>query len=609
MCGISGIVTFDGSLVDASDIRTMNDAIVHRGPDDEGVFVEGGLGLGHRRLAILDLSKDGHQPMTRSSSGLVIVFNGEIYNYLEIRAELHELGHVFETGTDTEVILAAYAQWGEACVKKFNGMWSFALFDRSNNRLFCSRDRFGVKPFYYVRTAERLVFGSEIKQLLPYLTSVSANRRKLVEYLMSDFSEHDDETFFDGVMKLPQSTNMVIDLVGGEQRTERFYDVHRHDDMMSRNFDDAKEAYQQALQRAVELRLRSDVEVGSCLSGGLDSSTVCALAAPSYVAASGNKLNAIHAKSTERETDESEYAEAVADAAGLRLNVIEPSEEDFITHIDEVVYTQEEPFGGPSIFMQYFVMRRAKELGCKVMLDGQGGDETLLGYEKYYPAAYLEVWKQHGIVDAVKAAVASWRNNARMSPIWILKFLIGANFPRLRRSYIRRRAPFVRRECIPPMRFLYDLTRAYRDVFLLQHTEIYSTNLPILLRYEDKNSMRHSVEARLPFIDYLALECALNTDVMHKISRGWTKYLLRRIIDGLLPSHVVWRKSKLGFNAPDNIWLKAYGAEMREEVQGSRLLAELTDSRQMVEMFDGLDPRLKWRLFNIACWERVYAVS
>ena len=608
MCGISGIINLDCRPVPFDEIKPMNDLIAHLGPDDEGFYLDGNLALGHRRLAILDLTEGGHQPMPYKNDELLIVFNGEIYNYLEIREDLVNLGYQFSSNTDTEVILAAYAEWGERCVEKFNGMWAFALLDKSKRRLFCSRDRFGVKPFYYALVKDRLVFGSEIKQLLGFLPEVKANRRIVSEFIVSGFSDHTDETFFEGIYKLPQSSNMLIDVDRGTYEFQEYYDISPSESYKD-SLVDALENYQRELQRSIMIRLRSDVQVGACLSGGLDSSTVCSLMSKPYRDRAGKSLIAIHAKSHEKQTDESAYAQMVADAAQLQLSVVEPGVEDFVSNIDEVVYTQEEPFGSTSIFMQYFVMKQAKALGCKVMLDGQGGDETLLGYEKYYPTVYIELFKKHGFKQAIKAVVESWKNNAKMSPIWILKYVIGSNFPSLRKLYMKNRTPFMRKEHVPSLTSLSELARAYRDPFRLQRHEIFSTNLPILLRYEDKNSMRHSVEARLPYIDYKALEYALNIDARHKIHGGWTKYILRQIVDPLLPKEVVWRKSKLGFNAPEATWLKSYETEMLESIKRSGLLAELTNMDVLERRFSALENPVKWRLFSVARWESVYGVS
>lgn len=598
-----------GGGVDENRLHAMNELIEHRGPDGEGYYIEGPIGLAHRRLAILDLSEDGAQPMC-TESGLVIVFNGEIYNYIELREQLQERGHKFVTGTDTEVILAAYTEWGTDCVRRFNGMWAFALYDSKHNRLFCSRDRFGVKPFYYTLIDGVLSFGSEIKQLID--AAPKANSRIIVEFLVAQVLEHKDETFFDGVKKLPPSHNLIVDIASGKLRFERYFEIARNEEVAKLSTDEAMTLLQSELKRSVEYRLRSDVTVGTCLSGGLDSSSVAAEAA-SQLKEGGHqhKLTAITAVSSEPEGDESEFARQVVDAAGLHWVTIQPANSEFEDSLDEVIYTQEEPFGGPSIFMQYFVMQEAKRQGCKVMLDGQGGDETLLGYEKYYPAAYYAYWQRHGFIKTVKEILQSRKNNTKMSVAWILTYVFGMFFSSLRKRLYKHKCKFIKPEFLNASDYshLDDISRYCLDVFELQKYEIESTNLPVLLRYEDKNSMRHSIETRLPFVDFQMLQNSLNLSVEHKIKSGWTKYILRKSVEAMLPATVVWRKNKFGFAAPEKTWLEAQQQQMLDEVKASKILGNLCNREKLIESFPDLDLRLKWRVYNIAAWERLFNVS
>ena len=608
MCGISGIVNRRDRKVKEEEIKKINDLIKHRGPDDEGFYFGSNFAFGHRRLAIIDLSEAGHQPMHYSGKNgqYTITYNGEVYNYLEIKETLLKEGYTFSSDTDTEVILAAYDKWGERCVEHFNGMWAFAIYDKAKEILFCSRDRFGIKPFYYTQVGDRFVFGSEIKQLLPFQESIVCNRSIAVDYIVTGIQEHNNETFFENIYKLEAAHNLIYDLNSHTYRHYNYYTISFDHPVTC--LQTAIEEYKEEFRRAISYRLRSDVKVGTCLSGGLDSSSVAAVASKLYTKNSGKSFTAIHAKSTEKETDESSYAAMVAQYCGLDLHMIEPSAEAFRTHIDEVVYTQEEPFGSPSIFMQYFVMKKAREEGCVVMLDGQGGDETLLGYEKYYPSAYVDIFRRFGFFRALQEIRNSHKNNTKMTLLWIAKYTIGSLFATLRKLEYKRRTRFMR-----PYRnrfgFLDDLASAYLRINALQNYEIKYTNLPILLRYEDKNSMRHSVETRLPFLDYRTLEKALNIDILHKIKEGWTKYILRRVIENLLPEEVVWRKNKLGFNAPERSWIGRFQTEIREEIVHSKILEELTYKGLLLKQLDSMEDRLKWRLYNIAVWERVYHVK
>lgn len=600
MCGISGIISKKNIAIGQDEIKLINDLISHRGPDDEGFYMGINFAFGHRRLSILDLSKDGHQPM--ELKGFCISYNGEIYNYLELKQELEANGYSFKTKTDTEVILASYDFWGQECVSKFNGMWAFALYDKAKNIIFCSRDRFGVKPFYFTQNDDKFVFGSEIKQLLVFTKPV-ANQKILLDFLVTGFLEHTNETFFKDIFKLDSSSNLVYDLNTQSYEIYKYYEIKTSEKLA--NLDEIKSIneYEKELKRAIELRLRSDVRVGTCLSGGLDSSSVASIAASLYDGS--EKFKAIHAKSIEKATDESEFAKIVAKEANLDLNIVKPDSDEFKKYIDEVVYTQEEPFGGPSIFMQYFVMQKAKEIDCKVMLDGQGGDETLLGYERYYPAVYVDIFKKNGLLKAYEAMRESAKNNANLGFKKILFYTIGSLFAKLRIKGYKQIASFIKTN--NNFSFLKTISKHYLSVTNLQKYEITTSNLPQLLRYEDKNSMRHSIETRLPFLDYKTLETALSINSNFKIKNGWSKYILRKIIDKSLPKSVVWRKNKLGFNAPDNIWLKSI--DMKAEIEKSSILNEICNKDELSLKFDKLNKKLKWRLYNVALWQRIYDVK
>lgn len=607
MCGLSGIINQCKQPLDCSMIISMNDLIAHRGPDDAGFFYGKNFALAHRRLSILDLSHEGHQPM-HYLDRYVITYNGEVYNYQEIKEVLLQDGYVFHSQTDTEVILAAYDKWGKACVERFNGMWAFAIFDKLTETLFCSRDRFGVKPLYYAEINGQFIFGSEIKQLLLFQKKRLANTEVLIDFMVTSLHDHTNQTFFQGIMALEPSHSLIYDLKTHRYTKERYYTLAPLNSSSDEFLSDATKRYHEELERSIAYRLRSDVRVGTCLSGGLDSSSVATLASTLYAQKSLEPFIAIHAKSIEKATDESVYAQLVAKSASLDLRVIEPSSDQFQSLIDEVVYTQEEPFGSPSIFMQYCVMAKAKEIGCKVMLDGQGGDETLLGYEKYYPSIYFALFKRYGVLKAFQAMRDSRTHNAKMSFGWIAKYTLAILLPSLRTYLTRKRTPFLK-PYANKFTFLKTLSKAYWDINELQKYEIEHTNLPALLRYEDKNSMRHSVETRLPFLDYKTTEVALGIDIHYKLFHGWTKYILRKVIDPLLPKKVVWRKDKLGFNAPESIWMVDIAARIEEEIQASKILKKLCHMEELLRLLPTMDHRLKWRLYNIAVWERLYSVE
>ena len=607
MCGITGIINKNNKPVDKLLTKKVNNLISHRGPDDEGFYHGNNFAFGHRRLSILDLSQDGHQPM-HYQDRYTITYNGEVYNYIELKNELEKEGYSFHSNTDTEVILAAYDKWGESCVNKFNGMWSFALFDSKKNNIFCSRDRFGIKPFYYTEVANKFIFGSEIKQLLEFHPNNIVNKSILIDYLVTRFEDYNNDTFFEGVKRLPQSHNLIYDLNNHSYEIKRYYQISFNDDIEKYTLDESVKKYKAELERAVEYRLRSDVKVGTCLSGGLDSSSVASIAAKKYNQESKEKFTAIHVKSSQGSTDESYYADIVAKNANINLVFTEPTAIDVKNIIDEVIFTQEEPFAYMDVFMQYFVMKKAREEGCTVMLDGQGGDETLLGYGKYYPSMYYSIFKKEGLLLAFKSIFNSRKNNSKMRMSWILKYTLGSFFPNIRKKYLKFKTSFMKKNN-NTFSILNKIGNSYFNIRDLQTLEIYSTNLPLLLRYEDKNSMRHSIETRLPFIDYKTLETALSINSKHKVYEGWSKFILRQSVIGVIPEEAIWRKNKLGFNPPESSWFNEISNDMETAVRNSSILSEICSMKKLMSKYSKMHNHLKWRLYNIAMWEKIYDVK
>jgi asparagine synthase (glutamine-hydrolysing) len=608
MCGIAGSISKVGIQPSVVDMERMLSKIHHRGPDGSGVFVFNDVGLAHRRLSIIDLTQDAHQPMVFANGQLVITFNGEIYNYLELKADLLQKGHVFKTKSDTEVILAAYAEWGEQCVSRFNGMWAFALFDKKQNILFCSRDRFGVKPFYYTDQTKGFYFGSEIRQLLPFVDRVAANNDLVVDFLLTSMSDHTDDTYFVGIKKLPAGCNLIYQLSDHRHQIRSYYELKRQPTLRTLSLADALEVYRAGLQDAIALRLRSDVPVGTCLSGGLDSSSIATLASPLYKTASGDAFRAITAISEQESNNEAGYAQQVVEHSGLNWLPIKPTYQDFLDTLPQVVRAQEEPFGSTSLTMQYLVMREARCQGIPVLLDGQGGDETLLGYNKYYGSYLLSALRSDGLAGFMKAIRAAGSNNSKMSIPSAMYFMLGGLVAPARYLVYLSRSRYLSNFPTYP-NHLTDYARASFDDFDLQKLEMTRTNLPVLLRYEDKNSMAHSIETRLPFLDYRLVEIALSLPNDFKIHNGWSKWLLRKAMDDKMPDTVTWRKSKLGFEAPEKIWMEKHIAEMKEAVCSSDLLRGITVSSRLRNGFESLNARTQWRLYSTALWEKEFGVT
>jgi asparagine synthase (glutamine-hydrolysing) len=610
MCGIAGIVVRKNSLDPEQVVKEMTSRVRHRGPDDEGFCVRGRVVFGHRRLSIIDLSAAGHQPMAYADGRYVITYNGEIYNYVELRSELQALGFRFRSNTDTEVILAAYVAWGRACLARFNGMWAFALHDRDENLVFAARDRFGVKPFHYVVTERCFAFGSEIRQLLPLLPSVGANSTKVLNFLLTGVHAQSPETCFEQVHNLLPGHWLAYDVEADRCTIGRYYALsERVNGVETVPEADAIRQFRAGFEDAVRLRLRSDVRVGTCLSGGLDSSSVALVAAQMYKAGSNRPFSAITAVSEDPRNSEEAYAREVVEAGSLDWVRTRPTYEDFCGLLGHVVKHQEEPFGSPSVCMQAFVMRAARENGVVVLLDGQGGDETLLGYDRYYPAYCVSLWRDGGARSVLQGVRGAMRSNANMQPWRFAAYVVFVLAPAARYLYYRQRNSFLAAPPPLPDWISQFASASRRDIRALQVLEVETVGLPSLLRYEDKNSMAFSVEARLPFLDYRLVEKAIALAPRLKMRDGWTKWMLRQAMSDLLPPQIAWRRNKIGFEAPTEMWLARHIEVMTEQIRGSALLSRLCDADRLMRRFRGLDRNTQWRLYSLALWEETFGVE
>lgn len=608
MCGIAGIIRLDGGPVELDAIKRMTDLVAHRGPNGEGHFTEGSVALGHRRLSVLDLSDHGAQPMSDADGRYVIVFNGEIYNYIELRQELRGFGHDFRTETDTEVILAAYRHWGEDCVSRFNGMWAFAIYDRRLKRVFLSRDRFGVKPLYYYQKDGMFAFASEIRQLLPFVSSVEAELDLVRAFLVTNGTDLGESTFFKGIFRLPASHNAILDMEKRKLSPSRYFELRKQADTGALGIEEAIERFHALLESSVSLRLRSDVKVGTCLSGGMDSSSVAAIASRQHRKIAEGRFGAITAVSEQESNNEAGFAKMVADSSDLDWHTVRPTYDDFVSSLPAVVRAQEEPFGGASLTMQYFVMKTARDNGITVLLDGQGGDEILLGYEKYYGAFVASAFKSGGFPALVSALFATAKNNSKMRSLNLVKYILGGLSAPMRNYYYKRQ-----HRHLAGVDFNFQHIRKFAssssDSFNLQKLEIESTNLPILLRCEDKNSMAHAIEARLPLLDYRLVEFCLSLPDSYKIRDGWSKWIMRKAMSPQLPEAVAWRKNKFGFEAPDDLWLGRHSTEMERTVMTSPMIGELAHKNALLEGWRRLDKHSRWRLYSVALWEQEFKVT
>lgn len=542
MCGIAGQYALSGGEPDEMLVRRMSGRLAHRGPDGEGFFSDGHVALAHRRLSIIDLSEDAVQPMSNEDGSLLLVFNGEIYNYRELRKELLLLAHRFRSESDSEVILHAFEEWGPGCLARFNGMWAFALYDRVSGELFCARDRFGIKPFYYAITDGSLYFASEIKALLEHPDlGTRPDDEMVMAFLVWGGMDHTPATMFEGISQLPPAHFMVI-RDGVVHPPERYWQLFMSDAVLSPGSADEADADGQCidlLRDSVRLRLRSDVPVGTCLSGGIDSSTIVGLIneliRTEPQGSVGDRQNTFSARYADKRYDEGTFIDIALAGTDISPHSVYPDPDQLREHLDRLVYMQDEPFGSLSIFAQYCVMHLAGTR-VRVVLDGQGADEQLGGYIAY-------------MVPFFRSLV---RHPARAAEEIGWSFLHHHAF--FRDAFKQTRVRSGRRALLKGSMPIIDRYAGTLDRVLA--AEIEATNLPALLHYEDRNSMAFSVEARVPFLDYRLAEFFAALPLDRKIHRGVTKSILRKAIAGIVPDAIRCRMDKVGFAAPDEVWMK-----------------------------------------------------
>ncbi|MDD1661514.1 MAG: asparagine synthase (glutamine-hydrolyzing) [Methanomicrobiales archaeon] len=544
MCGIAGQLSLAGGRPDEVLLTAMSARIRHRGPDGEGMYLDGPVGLAHRRLSIIDLSEAARQPMTNEDGTLWLVFNGEIYNFIELRRELLEKGHRFRSEGDAEVILHAYEEWGKECLLRFNGMWAFALWDSRKQELFCARDRFGIKPFYYARAGDGILFASEIKALLAHPDiGREPDDELLLSFLAWGVLDHTGETMFQGISQL-QPAHRIVFSRSGSGTPEQYWDVTMNPEIghpWPEEDERAATAFRVLLTDAVRIHLRSDVPVGTCLSGGIDSSTLAVMInrliraeAPRSV---GNRQKTFSIVFPDPRFDEGPFIEQVVAAAEVDARRITAGPEEIAGEISRLLTMQDEPFGSLSIYAQNRVMELASR-SVKVVLDGQGADEQLGGYLAYQ-GSYLQ-GLLHGLhlSTALSETAGSYRHHSGFFRDALLQVLVRSE----RRSLLRGDIP-------PVSRYAGSLDEVLKR-------ELLSSNLPALLHYEDRNSMAFSIESRVPFLDHRVVEFLAALPLSQKIRNGVTKYILRKAIKGLVPEAIRCRMDKMGFVTPEEVWMK-----------------------------------------------------
>jgi len=558
MCGICGIINFDNQPVQEAHIRRMMQIMKHRGPDDEGIFIDDKIGLGFVRLSIIDISPAGHQPMISNSERYVVVFNGEIYNYIEIREELINEGIIFTTQTDTEVLLNAYIHWGEVCMHHFNGMWAFAIYDREKKTTFISRDRFGIKPFYYISTTEYFAFCSEIPPLLSLLNKKpTPNNQAIFDFLIFNRTDQTERTFFCEINKLQHGCKLTIEdwrltttINNRQLKIENWYDL-RERVSKTEGFKSPNE-YKELFSSAIGLRLRSDVPVGVCLSGGIDSSSIVSILLNDFDKKDLNTFSAVYNKG--QFGDETEYINEYKTSL-KNMFFTTPDADSLKNDLSQFVKAHGEPIPSTSPYAQYKVMKLAQG-NVVVTIDGQGADEELAGYH-YFFGFYFKDLLTHGQFTRLISEMYHYLT-LHHSLIGVKSFLYFMLPKSLRTKARMNEKGYLIPDFADKFKDSNSIagnlygSKCLKDA-LFDHFEY---KLEHLLKWEDRNSMWFSLESRVPFLDYRLVEKTFATSSDFKINNGMTKYILREAMKGILPEKIRLRRDKIGFGTPQDEWFR-----------------------------------------------------
>jgi asparagine synthase (glutamine-hydrolysing) len=609
MCGIAGLVVKNSAHAaqGESTLAQMSAKLIHRGPDGDGLhwFAHADFGLAHRRLSIIDLSAAAAQPM-QFQERYCLIFNGEIYNYLEIRTELLTLGATFQSNSDAEVLLQAYHFWGAQCLQRFNGMWAFAIYDQEQNTLFCARDPYGVKPFYYLDNTAHFGFASEIKALLEIPSyQPAANSKALLTYFGLRKIETESEGFFKDIFELQPGHTLSYNLTTQQKSIEKYYLITHIEAQKAQN------EFKTQLENAVALRLRADVPLGFCLSGGLDSSSLLHIAAKinksSNVTALANGLHAFTAANNSP-LDERKWAEQMIAHTNATWHVSELNSQQLIEALPQLIYHQDIPLLSTSTFAQSSVMKSAAEHNIKILIDGQGGDELFAGYQIFYPtffkelfwtgrwALFLREWKQLGNSPSSKKYILKQ---------W-LKDLIGYLPVKAQIAIAKKTNPSLAylRQVPAPDKKRFASLQAHLAYFCQEH------ELKSLLRWEDRCSMQYSIESRTPFADDAELlQTSRSLQAKNLINNGWSKFILRKALDKELPNTISWRRDKKGFSVPESDWLMQTAHYWKTQIETYAHLdkSELVNHEQLIKDFSQIFSAAKYAdlqnfVFRYVCY-------
>jgi asparagine synthase (glutamine-hydrolysing) len=636
MCGIAGIIlkqSVDFNLHET--IVAMSDTIKHRGPDGEGFMlaskenrqsyfnnsqqlftqkdlkyipflsiksapIDSFLAFAHRRLSIIDLTDTGHQPMCSDDTKVWITFNGEIYNYIELKEELKKLGYSFISESDTEVILCAYREWGFKCVEKFNGMWAFCIYDSEKKCCFASRDRFGVKPFYYIDNKQFFSFASEQKAFIKSkLIKTKINRKALHSYLINGLLENETANFFEGITELWPGTNLIYDMQSGEIKTDRYYNLTEHINLENDTLSEKQliEKIKAVFENSVKLRLRSDVEVGTCLSGGIDSSAL----AVTISEIKQKPLNCFTSVFKNQQFDEEHFADEVAEKIQAKHFKVEPKLEDFLKEIDDLIYSQDVPIWDTSTYAQFKVMELAKQQHIKVVLDGQGADELFGGYHHHFLARWNNLFSHGHFISTINDI---FKSNKTIPSA----FLFYAKEKIKQKKYFNKKHfnLFFKTEFLENCE-IKNPSIKFKDLNLQLADDIYQTRLKSFLKCEDRCGMWHSVESRTPFADDVEMiNLLFSFNGNRKIKNGVSKYLLREAVKTKLPKEIYERYDKKGFETPMQEWIKQIRPQILSEIKQANFDFIEYKNLESTDPENVFQNKMLFKLFVVSRWQKVF---
>lgn len=615
MCGIAGIISTEGRI-QIHSLKAMSDTLAHRGPDGEGQWMNRSntVGLSHRRLAIIDLSEAGAQPM-HSAGRYSIVYNGEIYNYKELRSDLKQAGYHFVSESDTEVILAAYDFYKEDCVKYFDGMFAFAIWDEQKKNLFCARDIFGEKPFYYFIQKNIFAFASEMKALWAIGIDKTVDDKMMVNYLVLGYvqdASNRSRTFYKNIYSLPPANSGLLSFDDMQFTLTKYKDINKEISIKI-NAGTAEAKFEDLLASSVKRRLRSDVTVGSSLSGGLDSSAIAYYIKEQSKKKGDLSFQTFSAVFPGFTKDESENIKEISGHFKFTNSGVTPTGEGLIEDIERLCYHQEEPFSSASIYAQYKVYELAAAHNVKVLLDGQGADEILGGYTKYLHWYLQELTGNNKFIRAKKERESFQKNNIPIK--WGFKNALAAYLPAHAAIALEKREY---RKVVTNHTITSGLLHRVKGMEwqgihkpvvtklndILYHNTM-EHGLEELLRYADRNSMAHGTEVRLPFLNFELVSFIFSLPAAFKIQAGFTKHLLRKTMNGKLPDKIIWNTEKTGFEPPQKNWMEQKKLqdliyESKEKLVKEKILKPAVLNIKIQPMHAHEAENTDWRYLNLA---------